>query len=312
MQAGEPPHPIDVPYYVDSPSGPMLVIETTANGTRPQGLVVLCAGAWHGGSSLKNRVLLHLSHRLASAGFKVVRFDWPGCGESPGHVHRFVLSNPSVDEVRAVIDATQEQEPLPLYLVGICFGATSALPAVVDRPELRGIALVSLPVPTHNEGKAKRHKAKRMGVRQVARATLSPTLVRGWFDSATRSFYMKWIRLRLNRKSAGKGTKMLNTFGDLKTLLDRRVPTLLLYGARDWEAGSEERSGSNPLVRLVDEHEELATLQIIDGDLQGFPDVEVQKRTNDIVSEWLLDLGPGAPAESDERRTMEPRVEAGQ
>lgn len=311
MHAGELGDPIDVPYFVDAPSGPLVAVETTATGIEAKGLVVLCSGAWHGGSSLKNRILVHMAHRLASAGFKVVRFDWPGCGESTGHVDRFDLSIPSVDEVRAVVDAAQGREPLPLYLVGICFGATSALPVAVDRPELRGIALVSLPIPTHLEGKAKQ-QAKRMGVRQVLRAVLSPTLIKGWFDSPTRTFYLKWIRLRFIRKAGKKRVRMVDALQDIQSLLDRRVPVLLLYGEQDWQGGSAEDIGAHPLSRLVGDNKQLATLEIIDGDLQGFPAIEVQQRTNDIVTGWLLDLGVDDSTGSDRRKTMERPVEAGQ
>lgn len=284
---------IDHPFFVDSPGGPLFAVETTPSRERPHGVVVLCSGAWHGGSSLNNRVFVHLAHQLASAGFKAVRFDWHGCGESSGHVDRFELGAPCVAEVEAMIDHAQSEERLPLYLVGNCFGALSALPPAVDRPEVRAVVLISLPIVVQAGARTKRQHAKRMGVRDAARAALRPSMIQGWFDPSTRAFYLKWLRLRLGRtrrQATVSRPPIPDAIGDIRTLLERGVSVLLLYGEQDWAAATAETTGFDPLTRTVEQHPGLAQLTTIPGDLHGFPDVEVQQRTNEVVYDWLENL----------------------
>lgn len=279
--------PVDYPYFVESPNGPMFTVRTVLPSATPRGNVVLCPGAWHGGSSLKNQMLVHLAHQLAVAGYQVHRFDWIGCGESPGHVDKFELLAPRTDDVEAIIRDAQAAAPLPLFLVGICFGALSLLAAAVDEAELSGVALVSLPVLAKGGVRAKEQRARRMGVRGTMRTAMRPTVIRGWFSSSTRGFYLKWLRLRLRKKRNTTARVSHDGMAQLESMLDRGVNALMLFGEEDWQASVADVEGLDDLHRILDRQDGQLELKKIQGDLIGFPSVDVQQRTNSVITEWL-------------------------
>lgn len=279
--------PADRPYFVDSAEGPLFVVETTPPEKPPHAAVVLCPGAWYGGSALNNQMLIHLAHRLANSGFRVLRFDWHGCGESPGYVETFDLRSPRVGDVKAVVQAARGPEQLPLYMVGICFGSLSILPAVVDNPGLRGLALVSLPLLTGAGARVKEQRARRVGVRQAVRVGLKPSVMRGWLDSSTRGLYLKWLKLRLAKTRTRPASDALDSLQALSLVLEGGAKALLLYGEEDWRASSDEAERTGFFDRSPENAAGSVELMTIPGDLQGFPGVEVQMRTNQVIGDWL-------------------------
>lgn len=279
--------PVDRPYFVDSAEGPLFVVETTPPEGAPHAAVVVCPGAWYGGSALNNQMLVHLAHRLAIDGFRVLRFDWHGCGESPGYVETFDLRSPRVGDVKAVVRAAQGPEQLPLYMVGICFGSLSILPAVVDNPDLRGLALVSLPLLEGAGARVKEQRARRVGVRQAVRVGLKPSVMRGWLDSSTRAFYLKWLKLRLAKTRTMPASETLDSLQALSLLLEKGARALLLFGEEDWRASSDEAERTGFFDQSPANAAGSVELRTIPGDLQGFPDVEVQMRTNQVIGDWL-------------------------
>lgn len=279
--------PIDRAHFVDAPGGPLFAVETSVPGAADRGIVVLCSGAWIGGSSLKNRLLCDLARELATAGFTAVRFDWQGSGESAGHVDQYDLGAPLVTDVEAIIEDAQRGDPKPLYLIGICYGALALLPPAVAQPAVGGVGLVSLPILAQAGTKMKQRRSKRIGLVHAVRTATRPTMIRGWFDSSTRAFYLRWLRVRLGRKQQRTRLRVPDALRDVDQLLERGVPTLFLYGEEDWQAATAGSTGLDPITTIVDRFEGLVDLETIPGDLKGFPELEVQQQTNRAIVGWL-------------------------
>jgi pimeloyl-ACP methyl ester carboxylesterase len=97
-----------------------------------------------------SRLYVKMARRFAAAGFRVLRFDISGIGDSPirpGGSENNVYATQSVDDVRFAMDAEQARTGASSFaLFGICSGACVAFNGAVTDPRVVAQVLVNLPV----------------------------------------------------------------------------------------------------------------------------------------------------------------------
>jgi uncharacterized protein len=106
------------------------------------GVVIVVGGAQYRTGS--HRQFLQLARFLAAAGFPVLRFDFPGMGDSPGEPPSFEETAP---HIAAAIDGFQQRHPgvERVVLWGLCDGASASLLYVdaTHDPRIAGLALLN-------------------------------------------------------------------------------------------------------------------------------------------------------------------------
>lgn len=289
------------PVYFESESGPLFGVVSTP--VAPGSNVVICNGGWHAGASKANRLVVRLARRLADAGNAVVRFDWHGAGESPGHIDFFALGQPFGEQVTSASHVLSEANDLPTSLVGICFGARSALSAAPSIDQLEAVVLVSFPLPT---ARAKVARVSNISSRDALRQALRPSVVRGWLSPASRRVYVKFLKLRWRQlekrlRMRGRPTQVAEDVRraeseaiDLEDLTDqvgrlvaRNVRLLMVFGSDDalyqrWATASE-----GAMAQVLRSGRQLIDTAVIDGDLTGFSSLESQDLLLDVICDWL-------------------------
>jgi pimeloyl-ACP methyl ester carboxylesterase len=89
-----------------------------------------------------HRSLRELAHRLAQAGFHVLRFDYYGCGDSAGESDEGSLAQWQAD-IEAAVDEVREAAGTPrVALVGLRLGATLAALVAERRADLDHLVLL--------------------------------------------------------------------------------------------------------------------------------------------------------------------------
>jgi pimeloyl-ACP methyl ester carboxylesterase len=105
----------------------------TPTGT-PTVLMLNAGNDWHVGP---NRLWVDLSRRWAAAGFRCVRFDESGLGDSPPRPEKpanLVRSPDAFDDVKDARFAVEPDDPTNVVLVGLCSGGYQALEDALVRP----------------------------------------------------------------------------------------------------------------------------------------------------------------------------------
>jgi alpha-beta hydrolase superfamily lysophospholipase len=109
---------------------------------QPAVLMLNAGNEWHAGP---NRLWVDLSRRWAPLGFRCVRFDESGLGDSPtrtGGVRHVIRAPEAFDDVADAVAAVSTGDVDDVVLVGICSGAYQALEHGL-RGYVRGICAVN-------------------------------------------------------------------------------------------------------------------------------------------------------------------------
>lgn len=287
------------PIYFEGGAGPVFGIVTPAE--QPVGNLVICSGGWHGGNTNANRMVVRLARRAAAAGRNVVRFDWHGAGESPGHIRFFRLDEPGTGDALGAV-ATVPGE-LPTTLVGICIGTRAVLDAARAIPNLEAAVLVSFPLPA---ARAKAKRAERIGAVSALREGVRPSALRGWLQPATRRVYIKFLKLKWQaflekvrrkstteqhpetaRRAAASARDLEALIDELEAFIDRGIRILFLFGNDDasYAHFAAARSGRLGTVLARSSHVEV---ELVEGDLSGFSSLAAQEALIDIVGDWVV------------------------
>ena len=270
--------PKDTLQFRDTPDGPRFAVRTEPSTPVSDTGVLLCNGGWVSGSWYFNRLYVKLARSLAGRGHPVVRFDWFGTGESPGFLLRFNLEDPFVEDV--VGAASLLTGCRRIVGIGYCFGAVSLL-ASADRLEhLTGLVLISPPL----AGPVHRARATQLKARTAVRASLRPSVVRGWFDPYTRRLYWKWLRGRARALRRRPRRAVTEPLGDtmatrLHELALRGISVLLVYGEGDSNLQALSRE---PLSSIVES--ENIRIEVVPGDVEGSGTLEIQETISRIMS----------------------------
>lgn len=123
---------------------PMLgVLTALADGTKPfgTGVIIVNGGAQYRAGA--HRLFVQLARHLAYEGHAVLRFDFPGLGDSPGEPVGFEETAP---HIAAAIDALHAFHPQlhRTALAGLCDGASASLLYLDAQPDPRVTHLVLL------------------------------------------------------------------------------------------------------------------------------------------------------------------------
>lgn len=130
---------------VASPTAKMLgILSLPATGmpVHRTGVVIVTGGAQYRTGS--HRQFVQMARALATAGYPVLRFDFPGMGDSPGAMASFEYSAPHIAAaIQALVEhATQVQH---VAILGLCDGASASLLYLqtTQDPRVSGIALLN-------------------------------------------------------------------------------------------------------------------------------------------------------------------------
>jgi pimeloyl-ACP methyl ester carboxylesterase len=284
---------------LDAAHGALVAIVTRSIDPDGDPAVVVCPGGWYGTSTNRNRVFVRLARRLGAAGATVIRFDWHGVGESAGEIDRYVLEEPFTDDVVAAADYLQASGHRDITLVGVCFGARSALGAAPFVPGLRRLILLSFPVPSP-EGLTKASwYGRRHGLRDLLRLSTDRAVLAGLRDPNVRRVYRKAVRLKLRsvrgRKLAPAAVARAKvsspaplTPGELLrqlSELDRRgVSTHLLFGEEDIELAAFAEFRDGALDRYLASESAGTNVRTVSGNIHGFDTLAVQDAVIDLIA----------------------------
>jgi hypothetical protein len=278
--------------------------------------VVVASGGGHHTSAHINRLGARLSRQVASSGHMGVRFDYHGVGESTGDLTEYRLAEPFVEDLRGAIAWARQEGAHDIVLVGLCFGARTALAAARNDAGVRGLVLVSLPLLDlrQGEGTAARRAGEtgfwgylRTGLRtEVLRRFLPP-------NSFRRQARVAWAHLRVGARTAAaragnrvrghpaSGAQVSpSLLNDLRAAVARRVPILLAYGGIDPFLKQFRDAAEGPLAPLLEQAGDLIDVVSIPGEARPYESVAGQERLLQEVGSWLdrLDKKPRSRAAS--------------
>jgi alpha/beta superfamily hydrolase len=116
-----------------SVAGPAGALECAVDSPReaPRGVAVICHPHPQHGGTMDNKVVQTLARALLQLGYRTVRFNFRGVGDSQGSWDQ---GQGEVDDALAVI-AAQQQPGLPWVLAGFSFGGFVAATALAQLPE---------------------------------------------------------------------------------------------------------------------------------------------------------------------------------
>ena len=250
----------------------------------PNGQTVMIA--WGGGtypSSGRNRLRTRLARNLAEHGFHAFRFDYQGVGESHGDYRKPDMAAPNTDGVLAACTWLISQGHRRIVIVANCFGAWSALMSAPRILGLEAMALINTPV-------WRDHLQARAGVSSWRWWTA--TLKNVTFSKLiSTSSWAKLRRLLATKASAPARPRSGSTsFSEaIRSLLERRIPVLLIYGDDAFYADLEVEldlglratiEGAGPPTCLVKVAERL----------EGYASLGSQEVILREVVPWLLEL----------------------
>jgi alpha-beta hydrolase superfamily lysophospholipase len=93
-----------------------------------------------------NRLYVHMARELAACGFRTLRFDLSGIGDSPGtsgpREGNYYVKGSDVD-VSAAIDRLQAEGCTRFWLMGVCSGSFVAFQAALADPRVNGQVLMN-------------------------------------------------------------------------------------------------------------------------------------------------------------------------
>jgi pimeloyl-ACP methyl ester carboxylesterase len=257
--------------------------------------VILLTGGDHIPSINRNRLWVRLARTLAGDGYHVLRFDYHGVGESTGLVEYFELEKPFTSDVEAAVRWIRGQGIDEFVLVGICFGAGTALSCVGRIEGLRGIVASAHPV--HDL-----EMLQGLGTMGYVRQVLEAEGLAGLLRRAPRArSYVSYLgrRIRAGRSRRGRdGTATDPQPGRASELFlrqvarvaDLRVPTLFVYGTDDGYLERFERARNGALGETLARAGSVVEIATLDGPAHQLTALDVQDAFLGLVESWLAEL----------------------
>ena len=265
-------------------------------------ILLLNVGANHHIGS--NRMYVHLARAWAAQGFRVLRLDFSGMGDSapiPGGTENDVYAQRFMAEARRGIDFAQALGANRFILMGLCSGAYVSYHTAIADPRVTGIVMVN-PLTFHwTEGDSLevrlRHSFKsneayrrrffqletwqRVARGEVGVAAITGELARRTGRRAARevkSFVANW------RGEIAEATDIQRGF---RRLCLRGTKCMLVFGAQDGGLDIiEEHLGHEAAdMRGVDGFK----LEVLEGPDHTFTPLWTQERLTELVTAYLLE-----------------------
>jgi pimeloyl-ACP methyl ester carboxylesterase len=283
------------------------VLSHPASGGSRTGILI-APGGWYGTSTARNRLLVRMARTFAADGYGAFCFDYNGVGDSTGTTPRFLMKDPFTDDVNAAAGVLTAHGYKDLVLVGVCYGGRIAIALAPGMTNIKGLALVSVPLGKPGDGGGKTAQAAaRTSTVTLARKALNPIVIRGLFDHNLRHSYArvlgaKWrsskrrvIPQRIVHDTTPKDDALLNPVvsDSLSAVLEREVPLLFVYGEEDgyYKAFMAARAGKlGALLAAARGHVDLVMLP---GQIQSFATVDAQEASITAVRTWVRDVVGG-------------------
>lgn len=287
----------EVPVFFNTPEARLFGIVTVpAEGPVHTGLVIL-PGAGATFTVNRNRLSVRLARALAPHGFAVLRSDYHGVGESTGSlVHRFHLGHPFADDVVAAVGALRALGVGPVVLAGSCFGGRSALSAAARLDDVVGLVLLATSVKDFEQGERRREEAAASwGMGRYVKEAIRPRRIRGLLDRRTRRSYLRYARTKLQTMGDGNRTAVSKLVSPLyadpyRTLLDRHVRILQVFGEDDFSYEDYRAAAAGPLADALDRAGDLVEVKTMPGEVNGFLTPQIQDAVIDVTVEWAVEL----------------------
>jgi pimeloyl-ACP methyl ester carboxylesterase len=249
------------------------------------------------------RETTYLCRRAAAAGYHAVRFDYHGMGDSTGVVHRMHLDDLFIEDLEGMLGWLRARGLERYALVGNCFGSRTALALA---PRMEGLAMLALAAPPIQDIQLGERReiaaATRMTGWQFARKAVNPRVLGRMFNRRRRRRYAVMARTKLGAASGrvrpgGEDRWVSQPFlRDLMAVVQRGIPTLLLYGDQDDFYQDFQRARTGRLGRLLENAGDLIEVRTLPGLLHEYRDTERQHAMQDLITEWIVSRDGGGAA----------------
>jgi alpha/beta superfamily hydrolase len=261
--------------------------------------VLLSGGSWLA-SCGRNRMWVHLARSLARDGFHALRLDYHGVGESTGNTSTFRLDAPFVDDTVAACGWARDQGVRGTILLGSCFGARTALATATVLDDVDGVAAFPVPVRDFAMG----DRIASLPTSMLARKALRPHVLLGLFRAEHRRAYLrvlsrKWRRWQRRHDEGRPASGRFEWVSpilleQLRSLVEREIPVLLVFGADDDFFQDFQRGCQGPLGDLMNAAGDLIAVRVVPGKTHGLGSTAVQEAVVDELEQWLAKLDVSA------------------
>jgi dienelactone hydrolase len=282
------------PVTLPSPGGRLFGIYTPPDPSAPR--APHCVILFTRPRSHRNRMWIEGARRLAAHGFAAFRFDYHGTGDSEGEPSFLDPNQPYRDDAVAVLRFLRERFGHQRFLVlGACFDARTAMSVFVDEgAAVDGLVFFAAPVmeldtlvKAHADKKDWKHLVRALGNRENWRALGDPERWR----------YMATV---VGRVAAGRGrgaakhdTPLADSFVEhFQALVRSGAKALFIYGEADPEFVSFRVALDTVFVRLTPAQRARFDVEIWPGDVHGFLNVPLQRRSLETALAWLERFHP--------------------
>lgn len=252
--------------------------------------------------SHRNRMWVEGARRLATMGFSSFRFDYHGDGDSEGESSFHDPNSPYREDAVSALRAVRDQFGDARFLVlGACFDARTALSTFMDEGDhIDGMVFFAAPVmeldtlvKAHADQKDWKHLLRALGNRENWSTLADPE----------RWKYMATVVGRVLRRSVPASTEPANDtpladsfVQHFRALVRSRARALFIYGEADVEYVSFQVALETVFARLSAEDRARFEVEVWPGDVHGFLNVPMQRRSLERTIEWLSAFHPSAPA----------------
>ncbi len=292
----------EVPVTFPTPLGTLFGIYTPADPAAPP--AGRCVVLFTRPRSHRNRMWVEGARRLSLMGFSAFRFDYHGCGDSEGESH---FNNPNTpnqaDGLAALVHLNEHFGEQRFLVAGACFDARTALSMFAGAGDVvDGMVFYAAPVmeldtlvKAHADHKDWRHMVRALGNAENWKQLGDPARWR----------YMATVLGRVARRSVplpasgepANDTPLADSFvSHFRALVASKARALFIYGEADVELISFRVAQETVFARLTPEARARLEIEIWPGDVHGFLNLPMQRRSLERALEWFQQFHPAATA----------------
>lgn len=282
------------PITIPTPQGTLFGIHTPPDpAAAPSGY---CVVLFTRPRSHRNRIWVEGARRLATRGFGAFRFDYHGTGDSEGETHFLNPNRPYQDDAFAVLAMLRAKGYRRFLVLGACFDARVALSTFGDpKRDVDGIVFFAAPV-MELETLVKAH-ADQKDWKHLFRALGNPE---NWaaLGKAERWRYMATVVGRIASGGTGGGpakndTPLADSFVEhFRALVASGAKALFVYGEADPEYISFRVALDTVFPRLSAAERARFEVEVWPGDVHGFVNIPLQRRSIEHALAWLERFHP--------------------
>lgn len=283
----------EVPLFFPAGADTLFGVLTMSPSDGDLGAIILGGGSTPSTTIGRNRIFVTMARHVASLGFRTLRFDYHGVGDSTGE-STIRLDRPFVDDLAAAVQVLSDQGVKRCMLIGSCFGARTAL---AGGGRVAGIGGAVLLAPPLRDFALSERKTEGWALRDYLRALVHPQGLIGGGRDLTLRRYLRFVRSgfqvgirRLRRRISPKREAYRwispDFLNGLSTLVELGLPILFVYGTEDESYPDWQDALRGPLGGIL-ERAGAVEISIISGQVHGFTQTETQSVVIHTVGAWL-------------------------